>query len=311
MSVAKDPRQRAFRFGLLALDEPRGNARQWLDQARRAEGEGCSTLLVGDHYLTTMACTARLAMAAAVTTTLRLGSYVYCNDFRHPALLAKEAAELDRLSDGRFELGIGAGWLKAEYDMVGLPFDEGRVRAERFQEAVGIVRRLLAGETVTHRGKHYRFEDYSPAALPVQEPVPLLLGGGGPRMTRFAGRHADIIGFDPMSSREGDKEPREFGRVAFEEKLSMLDEACAARVDGGPERSILIFDVVRRLEELPQDSWMEPQFAGESPYALIGDTSAVVETLLERRHRWGLTYYVFAAQDFEVLRPVVAALAGA
>jgi alkanesulfonate monooxygenase SsuD/methylene tetrahydromethanopterin reductase-like flavin-dependent oxidoreductase (luciferase family) len=92
-----------------------------------------------------LACTARLPMAAAVTTTLRLGSYVYCNDFRHPASLAKEAAELDRLSDGRFELGIGAGWLKEEYDMLGLRFDPGQVRADRFQESVGIVRRLGCG----------------------------------------------------------------------------------------------------------------------------------------------------------------------
>ena len=248
-------------------------------------------------------------MAAAVTTRLRLGSYVFCNDFRHPALLAKEAAEIDRLSDGRFELGIGAGWLKLEYDMVGLPFEEGKVRADRFQEAVGLVRRLLAGETVTHRGDHYRLDEYEPAALPVQAPVPMLLGGGGPRMTRFAGRHADIIGFDPQSLPGGGKDDREFGRAAFEEKLTVLDEVSAGRTDAGPERSILVFDVARRVEELPEDAWMEAEVAQDSPYALIGDTSTMVETLLERRERWGLTYYVFMDQDVEVLTPVVAALA--
>jgi probable F420-dependent oxidoreductase len=311
MGILTDPRERPFRFGILATGDPDAQTTQWTEQARQAEDEGCSTLLVGDHYLTTMSCTARLAMAAAVTTTLRLGSYVYCNDFRHPALLAKEAAELDRLSDGRLELGIGAGWLKAEYDMVGLPFEEGKVRADRFQEAVGLIRRLLAGETVTHQGNHYTLKDYAPAALPVQDPVPMLLGGGGPRMTRFAGRHADIIGFDPMSLPEGGKNQREFGRPAFEAKLKVLDDVCAGRGDRGPERSILVFDVARRVEELPEDSWVDPQLAGDSPYALIGDTSAMVETLLERRDRWGITYYVFFDQDFEVLRPVVAALAGA
>ena len=208
MGTRTDARQRPFRFGVLANADADATAAQWIDQARRAEDEGCSTLLVGDHFVLTMACTARLAMAAAVTTTLRLGSLVYCNDFRHPALLAKEAAELDRLSDGRFELGLGAGWLKEEYDMIGLPFDEGRVRADRFQEAVGIIRSLLGGETVTHHGNHYTLNEYTPAALPVQDPVSMFLGGGGARMTRFAGQHADIIGFDSMSLPEGGKNQR-------------------------------------------------------------------------------------------------------
>jgi probable F420-dependent oxidoreductase len=279
------------------------------DLAQRAEDAGCSTLLVGEHYLTALAATARLAMAAAVTTTLRLGSYVYCNDFRHPALLAKEAAELDRLSDGRLELGLGAGWLKAEYDMVGLPFDEGRVRADRFQEAVGLIRRLLAGETITHHGVHYVLEEYALAAFPVQDRVPILLGGGGPRMTRFAARHADIIGFDPMSLPTGGKDQREFGHQPFEAKLALLDDATAAREDGGPERSILVFDVARQVDELPEDAWMGQEVAPDSPYALIGESPAIVETLLERRHRWGLTYYVFTEEDFELLQPVAAALA--
>jgi probable F420-dependent oxidoreductase len=310
MIMATDPRLRPFRFGVFGAAEAHSTATQWMDQARRAEGEGCSTLLVSDHYVSTPACTARLAMAAAITTTLRLGSCVYCNDFRHPALLAKEAAELDRLSEGRFELGMGAGWIKDEYDMIGLRFDEGKVRADRFQEAVGIIRRLLRGESVTHHGDHYTLDHYTPAALPVQDPVPLFLGGGGPRMTRFAARHADIIGFDPMSLPMGGKDDREFGVRAFEAKLSVLDEAGADRSDGGPERSILLFNVAQRLDELPTDDWMDAQVAADSPYALIGETAAMVDTLLERRERWGLTYYVFFEEDFELMRPVIAALAG-
>ena len=312
MDTFKDPRQRPFRFGYLAMGGRDTTARLWLDQARGVEGDGCSTLLVGDHFLTTMACTARLPMAAAVTTTLRLGSYVYCNDFRHPALLAKEAAEIDRLSDGRLELGLGAGWLKAEYDMVGLPFDEGRVRADRFQEGVGVVTRLLAGETVTYHGDHYNLDGYELPAVPVQHPVPLLLGGGGPRMTRFAARHADIVGFDPMSLPEGGMDPREFGRPAWEVKLRLVDDACADRVDGGPERCILIFHAARRFDELPEgeDAWVDPQLARDSPYVLVGDPTEMVDTLIERRERWGLTYYVCFEQDFDLLRPVVSALAG-
>jgi probable F420-dependent oxidoreductase len=249
-------------------------------------------------------------MAAAVTSSLRLGSYVYCNDFRHPALLAKEAADLDRLTDGRFELGLGAGWLRDEYDQVGLSFDPGRVRADRFQEAVGILRRLLSGETVTHHGDHYTLEEYTLADFPIQDPLPLLLGGGGPRMIRFAGQHADILGFDPMSLPEGGKDEREFGRPALEERLAVLEDACAARADGGPERSILVFDVARTLEDLPEDSWVPPHVARDSPYALIGDTSAIVETLLERREQWGVTYVVFFDEALDTFKPVIAALAG-
>jgi probable F420-dependent oxidoreductase len=310
MEALVNPRERPFRFGVLVIGEPDTTAAQWMDEVRGAEDAGCSTLLVGDHYLTPLSCTARLAMAAAVTTTLRLGSYVYCNDFRHPALLAKEAAELDRLSDGRLELGIGAGWLKPEYDMIGLPFDAGSVRADRFQEAVGIVRRLLAGETVTHRGPHYTLNEYAPATLPIQVPVPLLLGGGGPRMVKFAARHADIIGFDPMALPEGGKDQREFGGSALEEKLALVDDVCADRADGGPERSILLYEVTRSLHELPDDSWVDPEQAGSSPYALVGDTPAIVETLLERRERWGLTYYVCFDQHLETIKSVIAALAG-
>jgi probable F420-dependent oxidoreductase len=310
VAMARDPRQRPFRFGVLALGGPDASASQWTDLARRAEGEGCSTLLVGDHYVLPTACTVRLTMAAAGTTTLRLGSCVYCNDFRHPALLAKEAAELDRLSSGRFELGLGAGWIKEECDAIGLSFDEGRVGADRFQEAVGIIRRLLAGETVTHLGDHYTLNEYTPAALPIQQPVPMFLGGGGPRMTRFAAQHADIIGFDPMSLPEGGKNQREFGGPAFEEKLRILDDVSAARDDGGPERSILLFDVARRAEDVPDDSWVDQQQAHHSPYALFGDTSAMVDTLVERRDRWGLTYTVFAEEDFDVFSPVMAALGG-
>jgi probable F420-dependent oxidoreductase len=310
MTARQAPRQRPFRFGVLALGLSTLSARAWLDQARRVEGEGWSSLVVGDHFLTPLSCTARLAAAAAVTTTLRLGSYVYCNDFRHPALLAKEAAELDQLSDGRFELGMGAGWLKVEYDMIGLPFDEGRVRADRFQEAVRVVKRLLAGETLTHEGEHYRFAEYEPASAPVQDPVPLLLGGGGPRMTRFASRHADIIAFDPMSTPDGDKASREFAREALDDKVRILDEVSSARVDGGPERGILLFHVVRDLDELGPDAWVDAEIAARSPYVLAGPPSAMIDLLQERRERWGLTYVVCSDQDIEALRPVVAALAG-
>jgi probable F420-dependent oxidoreductase len=297
---------RPFRFGVFGESVP---VERWHELARRIEGDGFSTLLVGDHFLTPMSCTARLASAAAVTASLRLGSYVYSNDFRHPALLAKEAAELDVLSGGRFELGMGAGWWKDEYDLVGIPFDEGPVRVARFRESVQLVRRLLAGETVTHHGDHYNLDGYELPTGPLQQPVPLLLGGGGRRMTRFAARHADIVGFDPKALPGGGKDPDEFGAAAFEEKIRLLDDVTGS-ITAGPERGILLYHAARRLEDLPSDGWAEVDVLASSPYTLIGHPQAIVETLMARRERWGLSYYVCFEEDVETLAPVVAELAG-
>jgi len=296
---------RPFRFGVFGESVP---VEGWHELARRIEGDGFSTLLVGDHFLTPLSCTARLASAAAVTDTLRLGSYVYSNDFRHPALLAKEAAELDVLSGGRFELGMGAGWWKDEYDVVGIGFDDGPVRVARFRESVQLVRRLLAGETVTHHGAHYDLEGYELPTPPLQRPVPLLLGGGGPRMTRFAARNADIVGFDPKALPGGGKDPDEFAEAAFEEKVRLLDEI-AEHTTAGPERGILLYHVARRLEDLPADGWANVDVLATSPYTLIGDPQVMVETLMARRERWSLSYYVCFEDDLEILAPVVAELA--
>lgn len=295
-----------FRFGVLGESVP---LERWHELARRIEGDGFSTLLTGDHFLTPLSCTARLASAAAVTDGLQSGSYVYSNDFRHPALLATEAAELDVLSGGRFELGMGAGWWKDEYDVVGIPFDDGPVRVSRFQESVQLVRRLLAGETVTHHGDHYNVEGYELPTAPLQRPVPLLLGGGGPRMTRFAARHADIVGFDPKALPEGGKDPDEFAEAAFEEKTRLPDEI-AERTAGGPERGILLFHTARRLDDLPSDGWADLDVLANSPYTLIGDPQDMVETLIARRERWGLSYYVCFEEDAEILAPVVTELTG-
>ena len=299
---------RPFRFGVLGGADSKPVER-WHELARRIEGDGFSTLLVGDHFLTELSCTARLASAAAVTDTLRLGSYVYSNDFRHPALLAKDAAELDVLSSGRFELGMGAGWWKDEYDAVGIRFDDGPVRVSRFQESVQLVRLLLAGETITHHGAYYDLDGYALPTGPLQRPVPLLLGGGGKRMTRFAAEHADIVGFDPKALPGGGKDSVEFGEPAFEEKLRLLDEIAGGTTEG-PERGILLFHVARRLDDLPADGWANIDVLANSPYTLIGPPQDMIETLMARRDRWGLSYYVCFEEDVKIIAPVVAELAG-
>jgi probable F420-dependent oxidoreductase len=276
------------------------------------EDLGFSTLVVADHFHNGTVCTPRLAAAAMVTTTLRLGSYVYDNDFRHPVLLAREAAEIDVLSDGRLELGIGAGWAKDEYDRVGIPFDAGPVRAARFEEAVGLVRRLHHGETVTHDGDFYRLHDCELQVQPVQRPIPLFLGGGGARMTRFAARNADIVGFVPRSLPGGGLDPAEFSAAAFDEKVTVLDTALRERAGAHPERGVLLFFVGRNADEIPprESGWTAPEILVGSPYALIGDTDQMVDSLLEHRERWGLSYFTCWEEDIAALAPVIAKLAG-
>ena len=297
-----------FRFGFVFTDH--ADAKGWRDLARRAEGDGWSTLLVADHFLNPMACLPLMAMALAATETLRVGSYVFDNDFRHPALLAKEIATLDVLSDGRVELGLGAGWAREEYDAVGIPFDPGPVRAGRLEEAVTLIKAVLAGGIVDFDGAHYRLHEYEAGPAPVRGTIPLLLGGGGPRMMRLAAREADIIGVVPQSLPSGGLDPAAFGRSTFELRHETLQ---AALTDVGRadqvERSVLIFHVARSTDDV-DDPWDGVEVEADSPFTLTGDVEQMVETLQQRRDLWGLNYPVFFDRDREVMTPVVQRLTG-
>src|SRR5580698_5034665 len=137
------PHDRKFRFAAQLGTSPEGTARSWADQARRAEDLGYSALMMPDHFGDQLAPVPALAAVAGATTSLRMGALVFCNDYRHPFVLAKEAATLDVLSDGRFELSLGAGWMRSDYDEAGLPYDHPAVRVSRFEEAVRVVQGLL------------------------------------------------------------------------------------------------------------------------------------------------------------------------
>jgi probable F420-dependent oxidoreductase len=144
-----------------------------------------------------------LTAAAAATTRLRVGSLVFDNDYRHPVVLAKEAATLDLLSDGRFDLGLGAGWMASDYEQAGIPFDGPGTRIVRLEEALQIIRGLFGGAPFSFAGVHYRIKDLEGSPLPVQKPhPPILLGGGGRRMLRLAAREADIVNVN-FDLREG------------------------------------------------------------------------------------------------------------
>ena len=302
---------RPFRFGMVQTGAT--DARAWRERVRRLEGEGFATVVVADHYANDMAATPLITAAADATTTLRVGSYVYDNDFRHPALLAKEAATIDVLSDGRLELGVGAGWYREEYDWIGMPFDPGSVRVDRLEESLDVVTALLAGETVTHHGTHYDIDGLEGLPVAIQQPVPLLIGGGGPRMLRLAARRAAIVALVPRSRPEGGLDPEEFGTEPFERRIAGLDAALrdVGRSGDGPERGMLVFEMASSVDAYDaDDAWIDRERVAASPYALVGDVGAMVDAVVERRERWGVTYFVCFDRNLDLFEPVVRRLAG-
>ncbi len=200
-------RQRAFRFGV--IDESSLSQEEWVQKAQRVEQLGYNTFLIRDHFIQgdfkhQLAPIPALMAAADATKELRVGSLVFANDYRHPVVLAKEAATLDLLSGGRFELGIGAGWLRSEYEQTGIPFDSPGIRVERMQEALHILKGIFAEKPLTFAGKHYTITHLESFPKPSQKPhPPLLIGAGSKRMLSIAAREADIIGILPKALTNG------------------------------------------------------------------------------------------------------------
>jgi probable F420-dependent oxidoreductase len=306
-----------FHFGVNA--RLAGSRAEWVDKARRIESLGYSTLTVPDHLADMLAPVPAMVAAAAATTRLRVGSNVLNNDFRHPVLVAREAATVDLLTDGRLQLGIGAGHMRAEYDAAGLPYDPGGVRVERLAEAVTILKGLLGGEPVTFAGRHYRVTGHRIHPLPVQRPrPPILIGGNGPRLLTLAAKEADIVGLSGITFRQGGVAPdlSAWKTSGVDERLRLVREAAGARfeeleLNALVQRVIVTPDARREAAELAT-RWTQLTVEEilESPFALIGTVDQMVERLEARRERWGVSYYVVFERDAEVFAPIVARLAG-
>ena len=195
-----------FRFGISIWHV--GSRAELADRARKIEALGYDTLSFPDHLTDRIAPLPALVTAANATTRLRVGTNVLNNDLRYPVLVAREAAAVDLLTDGRLQLGLGAGSIRSEYDEVGLRFEIGRIRVERLAEAVAVIKGLLSGETVTFSGTHYQIAGHSIAPLPLQKPhPPILIGGNGRRLLTLAAREADIVGFSVITLRNGGASP--------------------------------------------------------------------------------------------------------
>jgi probable F420-dependent oxidoreductase len=307
-----------FRFAV-AADAP--SATEWIGVARRAEELGFSTLFVADHYNLPagnpmyphqqLAPLTAMAVAATATTTLRVGARVLCMDYHVPVALAKEAATLDVLSNGRLEFGIGAGWHEAEYESMGLVFDTGARRLAKLVEVVAMVKAHFAGETIDVDGEFVQLHGYEPAPLPVQRPrPPIMIGGGRPRMLRFAGREADIV------SLANDIRDAVEPMAAAEERLEWVRDGAGDRLDTMDVESMLVhFEVTDDTDAgferiAPGFPNASPHELRNHPLVLIGSFDEVVERLEERRERLAVNYVTVPHAFLETFAPVVERLSG-
>ena len=303
---------RPFRFGVSIRRAASADA--WWTTAQRAEELGYDILLMPDHLGSQFSPIAALTAAAVATTRLRVGTYVLANDFRDPLVLAREAATLDVLSGGRFELGLGAGWSVADYHMIGRPYDTPPRRIDRLTEAAPLVKRLLAGETIDHDGLHYRLNGAHTGLAPVQKPrVPLLIGGGGARMLRLAATEADIVAIQQQFDPEGHPIPGEATEAAIEAKVAIVREAAGPRI-AQLELNMIIFDAAlvgsRRGGPGLLRAAVKSVVRSGTPYFLYGTLGQVRDRLLRRRDRLGISYYTIPGHAMEAMAPLVETLAG-
>jgi probable F420-dependent oxidoreductase len=315
-----------FRFAVQATNAACG--REWRDTVRKVEDLGYSTLFLADHYLgpgpaqraahtprQDLAPIAAMATAAAVTETLRIGCRVFCIDYHVPAVLAKEAATLDLLSDGRLELGIGAGWSDVEYDALGLDFDRPGRRIAKLAEVVALIRAHWQGEELDYSGDFVRVHGYAGRPRPVQQPhPPIMIGGGGRRVLSLAGREADIVSISsvPFVARDADGlDPQavaqrriEFVRAAAGERFGQLD------VESSPYFTEITDDPETVLAGLAKSTGIAADLLRDHPNVLIGSSESVVELLHSRRETLGTNYVTVQQTQIESFAPVVALLHG-
>ncbi len=293
---------KAFRFGVVTAGSPSSSA--WITLAQRIEVLGYSSLLMPDRTMTPLAVLPALAVAATVTKTLHVGSYVFANDYRHPALLAREVATLDQLSNGRVEFGLGAGVGASDFQQLGMPFDSAGTRVARFEEALSIIKQFFTSEVVNFAGKYYTIAEMRALPRPIQKPhPPIFVGSAGRRMLTIAAREADIIAPTLKWSGSGGIDPTD---VSLEQKIGWIREAAGERFDH-LEFSQSSFGI--ELTDNPVRA--TPALRGGPPVQPRPmTTEQAIEHLLEQRERLGISYIQVQEGQIENFAPVVARLSG-
>ena len=315
-----------FRFAVQATNAAGG--REWRDAVRKVEDLGYSTLFLADHYLgpgpaqkvartprQDLAPIAAMAAAAAVTETLRIGCRVFCIDYHVPAVLAKETATLDLLSDGRLEMGIGAGWSETEYNAMGLTFDRPGRRIAKLAEVVSLLKAHWEGEQLDVAGQQVHVRGYAGRPRPVQRPhPPIMIGGGGQRMLAFAAREADIVSMSsvPFVARDADgRDPQ----VVAQRRIDVVRAAAGERyeqleIESSPYFTTVTDDAETALTDAASSTGIPAEVLRTHPNVMIGSLETVVEMLYSRRESLGVNYVTVQQSQIESFAPIVDRLRG-
>lgn len=319
-SVADQSVRRPLRFGVVNESAP--DPSSWMDFARRVEDNGVDVLLMRDHFMTgpfgpQLAPLSALAAAAASTTRLHVGTMVLSNDYRHPALVAHEAATLHAISGGRFELGLGAGWYRPEYEAAGIPFEPAGRRIDRLEETLDILTCLFRGESVRHNGVTYDLDGLDLSVVPnLSGKPPIAVGAGGPRMLRLAARYADIVGLLPAPIRGPDDadDPADRLPAAFDAKRDIVKLAAGERfsqLELSAFATFVLTDTRRSSTEdlIASRGWhgVEPETVWQMPTVFIGSADQIRADLAARRERHGLSYVISSDEDLPMLTKIIAA----
>ncbi len=318
-----------FRFAVQAANA--AGSREWHDTVRKVEDLGYSTLFLADHYLgpgpaqraahtprQDLAPIAAMASAAAVSKTLRIGCRVFCIDYHAPAVLAKEAATLDLLSDGRLEMGIGAGWSEVEYTAMGLDFELPGRRIAKLAEVVSFLKAHWQGDELNWSGDFVEVHGYAGRPRPVQRPhPPIMIGGGGQRVLSLAGREADIVSISSVPFVAHDADGLDPRAVAGR-RIGFVRDAAGERFGGLDVESSPYFTQITddpetaqaSLAGLAKSTGIAIELLRDHPNVLVGSVESVVEALCSRRERLGINYVTVQQSRIESFAPVVARLHG-
>ena len=304
-----------MRFATQAGGAP--TAQEWFDRAKRIEAMGYDTLAMPDHMVGgAWAAMPALAALAQVVTKLRFGTLVIDNDFRNPVLFAREVAVLDVLTAGRFELGLGAGWLDRDYTGTGIPFDRGRVRVARLAEAVTLMKRLFTEESVDFAGKFYSVTKAESRPKVVQQPYPpLMIAGGGDEILTLAGREADIVAIVPAGITGSGKLAKESLTLeTMKRQAQLVRDAAGARAEN-IEYSMFLDCVItddrdRKIAEMADVGKVDADLIRGSAYRGIGTVAEITAHVRTLRAEVGVTYFCLRGPDVEQLGPVIEALSG-
>lgn len=293
----------------------------WGEFVRKVDDQGFDVVQVADH-LGALSPAVALTAAAGISSRLRLGTFVLNNDFRHPTIVAQEAATLDLMSDGRYELGIGAGWNEPEYAAAGVSFDAPMKRIRRLEESVVIMRRLFAGERLTFEGSHYSITDHPQDPVPPQgADLPVLIGGNGDYLLGVAARNATIVGFTGFTHRDGVASLANFSPEGFANRVEHVAAQAGTRMPD-IELNVLVQQVLITEDPLGAAEELAIEWASDtgegpdaatimgSPFIQIGSAASIADDLRQLRETTGVSFFTFFDGRSDGVEAVVALLAG-